>query len=224
MAGSTRRGRDGAWAILAALVVAGIILGRGRPGVAAESPAPPAPSAPSAPVPPPGMVWIPAGEYRPFFRSPEDAAVVAVRAFALDERPVTHGEFLAFVRDNPAWRRSAVKRLFADESYLAVVGGGFFEIGFEGAGVGAGDVGVVVRGAGLCAVGGSGCRRSRNGSTPPRGRGIRAAPWRCQGWAAGREGGGGGGAEWVLGPRREPAGVGVGDRLQHGDGDRGCAR
>jgi sulfatase modifying factor 1 len=33
--------------------------------------------------------------------------------------PVTNGEFLEFVRDNPRWRRSQVKRLFADETYLA---------------------------------------------------------------------------------------------------------
>jgi formylglycine-generating enzyme required for sulfatase activity len=36
----------------------------------------------------------------------------------LDARPVTNAEFLDFVRDDPKWRRSRVKRLFADEAYL----------------------------------------------------------------------------------------------------------
>lgn len=43
------------------------------------------------------------------------------RAFnkgALDILPVTIGDFLDFVRANPRWRRSNVKRIFADESYL----------------------------------------------------------------------------------------------------------
>jgi formylglycine-generating enzyme required for sulfatase activity len=65
------------------------------------------------------MVQIPAGIYRPLFRGENDAKEIAVAAFHIDERPVTNGEFLAFVRENPKWRRSEVKRLFADEHYLA---------------------------------------------------------------------------------------------------------
>ena len=67
---------------------------------------------------PPGMVRVSAGVYRPFFRSDRDAKEVPVRAFALDIHPVTNAEFLDFVRANPRWRRSQVKRLFADEHYL----------------------------------------------------------------------------------------------------------
>lgn len=39
-------------------------------------------------------------------------------AFLLDRHPVTNAEYLEFVRANPKWRRSQVRRLFADPSYL----------------------------------------------------------------------------------------------------------
>ena len=67
----------------------------------------------------PGMAAIPEAIYRPLFRGEKDAKEVAVAAFHLDVRAVTNGEFLAFVREHPKWRRSQVKRLFADERYLA---------------------------------------------------------------------------------------------------------
>ena len=65
------------------------------------------------------MAQIPAGKYRPLFRGEKAAAEIAVAAFQFDARPVTNGEFLEFVRANPKWQRSQVKRLFADERYLA---------------------------------------------------------------------------------------------------------
>jgi formylglycine-generating enzyme len=71
----------------------------------------------AAPVPP-RMAGVPAGVYRPLFRGESDAKEVPVKAFALDIYPVTNAEFLEFVRANPRWRRSQVKRLFADENYL----------------------------------------------------------------------------------------------------------
>lgn len=64
------------------------------------------------------MIVIPAGTYVPLLRTTQDAAQVAVPAFLLDERPVTNGEFLAFVTANPKWRRSQVAGLFADSTYL----------------------------------------------------------------------------------------------------------
>lgn len=67
---------------------------------------------------PPGMVRIPEGAYRPFFRTAEEPREVPVKAFALDILPVTNGDFLEFVRSHPEWRRSQVKHLFADEFYL----------------------------------------------------------------------------------------------------------
>jgi formylglycine-generating enzyme required for sulfatase activity len=77
-----------------------------------------APGAPEAAGPPPEMRLVPAGTYRPFFPV-KDEAPIRVPAFHLDALPATHAEFLAFVRESPRWRRSAVPRIFADESYLS---------------------------------------------------------------------------------------------------------
>jgi formylglycine-generating enzyme len=66
----------------------------------------------------PARVPIPAGIYRPSFRSPDDLKEVPVAAFELDAVPASNGDYLDFVRANPRWRRSQVKRLFADENYL----------------------------------------------------------------------------------------------------------
>ena len=65
----------------------------------------------------PEMATVPDGKYVPLFRGEKDAKEIAVSAFQLDERPVTNGESLVFVRENPKWQRSQVKRLFADERY-----------------------------------------------------------------------------------------------------------
>ena len=65
------------------------------------------------------MVRLPAGRYRPLYATPGESAA-AVAAFRLDRDPVTRGEFLAFVRANPAWRRSAIRPVFAERGvYLA---------------------------------------------------------------------------------------------------------
>ena len=42
-----------------------------------------------------------------------------VEDFQMDTRQVTNAEFLDFVTAHPEWRRSKVKRLFADEAYLS---------------------------------------------------------------------------------------------------------
>ncbi len=67
---------------------------------------------------PDDMALIPAGDYVPLFRLPDEPREVAVQSFLLETAPVTNGEFLEFVRLNPRWRRSRVTRLFADEGYL----------------------------------------------------------------------------------------------------------
>lgn len=67
---------------------------------------------------PDGMVVIPAGTYHPLFRTATEPKDVPIQAFALDKLPVTIGQYLSFVRANPRWRRSQVKALFADASYL----------------------------------------------------------------------------------------------------------
>ncbi len=63
------------------------------------------------------MVIIPAGQYEPFFVTKSNLPI-KVAAFKMDETAVTNLEFLAFVIANPDWKRSKVKRLFADSNYL----------------------------------------------------------------------------------------------------------
>lgn len=65
-----------------------------------------------------GQAVIPAGVYRPLFRAETDPREIPVQAFRLDVLPVTNGDFLEFLRANPRWQRSRVKRIFADVSYL----------------------------------------------------------------------------------------------------------
>ncbi|WP_226063162.1 formylglycine-generating enzyme family protein [Kaistella polysaccharea] len=62
------------------------------------------------------MVLIKGGEYQPFYG--EDSSLVQVQDFLLDEKPVTNKEFLDFVQKNPKWKRSHVKAVFADDTYL----------------------------------------------------------------------------------------------------------
>ena len=64
------------------------------------------------------LVPVPTGSYRPLFRGENDLKEIPVARFLLASAPVTNGEYLAFVRANPQWQRSRVKRLFADEGYL----------------------------------------------------------------------------------------------------------
>ncbi len=58
------------------------------------------------------------GSYVPLYGSTEDKSVT-VPGFLLDVYPVTNQEFLAFLKANPAYKRSNIKRLFARESYLS---------------------------------------------------------------------------------------------------------
>ncbi|MCO5260467.1 MAG: formylglycine-generating enzyme family protein [Crocinitomicaceae bacterium] len=62
------------------------------------------------------MVEITGGKYLPFYSA--DDSLVAVNSFLIDERPVTNLEFLNFIKANPSWRKSNVKRIFADSTYL----------------------------------------------------------------------------------------------------------
>lgn len=67
--------------------------------------------------PPAGMALVGPG-VAPSLDSPGRAEKHVVKRFLLDRRPVTNGEFLAFVDAHPEWRRDAVPRLFADPGYL----------------------------------------------------------------------------------------------------------
>ncbi len=68
---------------------------------------------------PRGMARVGPGVLRPVFPPTPEETEVPVAAFWLDRRPVTNGEFLAFARSHPRWRKDAVPRLFADAGYLS---------------------------------------------------------------------------------------------------------
>lgn len=77
------------------------------------------PSAPpSQPSPAASQVTLPAGIHRPILRGPDDPREIPIREHRLEAVPVTNEDYLRFVQANPRWRRSTVKRLFADENYL----------------------------------------------------------------------------------------------------------
>lgn len=63
------------------------------------------------------MAVVAAGRYMPLY-SP-DSGAVHVESFRMDRFPVTRGEFAAFVAENPKWRRSQVKPVFAQARYLS---------------------------------------------------------------------------------------------------------
>lgn len=66
----------------------------------------------------PVMAVIGSGSYIPLYGSTEDKTV-EVDSFLLDVYPVTNREFLTFLKQNPDYSRSKIKRLFASESYLS---------------------------------------------------------------------------------------------------------
>jgi sulfatase modifying factor 1 len=68
------------------------------------------------------MAKITAGSYTPLFKADDAPQNIAVSTFLIDKYPVTNEQFTAFVGDNPAWRKHAVKPIFADQNYLAQLG------------------------------------------------------------------------------------------------------
>ncbi|MEM7200360.1 MAG: formylglycine-generating enzyme family protein [Planctomycetota bacterium] len=64
------------------------------------------------------LVTVRGGSYRPVFAGKGEATEVPVAPFSLEEHAVTNAQFLVFVAANPAWRRSSVKALFAEDGYL----------------------------------------------------------------------------------------------------------
>jgi formylglycine-generating enzyme required for sulfatase activity len=65
------------------------------------------------------MAHVGPGTYRPLYPPSPAETEVRVKAFLLDRLPVTDGDFVAFVRAHPEWRRDRVPRVFADEGYLS---------------------------------------------------------------------------------------------------------
>jgi len=88
--------------------IAGVLLGA-MPALAAAQGACPAQR---------DEVFVPAGRYQPFFKQ-ANSTPVAVPAMCVGAAPVNNGQYLAFVRDHPEWRKSRVGRLFAEPNYLA---------------------------------------------------------------------------------------------------------
>jgi len=67
---------------------------------------------------PEGMVLISGGTYVPLYKKEDESGKQIVKPFYMDIYPVTNKEFLEFVEANPKWRRSNVKKIFADKFYL----------------------------------------------------------------------------------------------------------
>ena len=62
------------------------------------------------------MVEIKGGTYTPLYG--RDSLQVTISDFYMDVYPVTNQEFLDFVKTNSKWKKSQVKKLFADGNYL----------------------------------------------------------------------------------------------------------
>jgi formylglycine-generating enzyme required for sulfatase activity len=73
--------------------------------------------APVAQAQPTRMVEVSGGSFVPLFGSSPPQRV-EVKSFRMDVTPVTQTQYLDFVKRTPDWRKSKVKRLFADISYL----------------------------------------------------------------------------------------------------------
>jgi sulfatase modifying factor 1 len=65
---------------------------------------------------PEAMKMVEGGTYVPMYGL--DTLPVKVQDFYMDKYPVTNTEYLDFVKNNPRWKKSQVKRLFADGNYL----------------------------------------------------------------------------------------------------------
>lgn len=68
------------------------------------------------------MRLIPGGAFRPLYGDgiqSGDTGEIVLSDFYLDAKAVTNGDFRKFVRARPKWRKSRVKKIFADENYLA---------------------------------------------------------------------------------------------------------
>ncbi len=66
----------------------------------------------------PLYVSLPAGRLATVLANDATQAALVVPAYAMRATPVTQGDFLRFVRDQPQWQRQQVPRTFADAGYL----------------------------------------------------------------------------------------------------------
>jgi sulfatase modifying factor 1 len=63
------------------------------------------------------MVNIKGGIFLPLYSL--DSQKVVVKPFLMDVYPVTNENYKKFVQQNPAWRKSNIKSIYADANYLA---------------------------------------------------------------------------------------------------------
>lgn len=63
------------------------------------------------------MAEVKGGTYIPLYGSEDEP--IQVDAFLMDVYPVTNAEYLEFVKKQPEWQKTKVKKLFADEAYLS---------------------------------------------------------------------------------------------------------
>lgn len=64
-------------------------------------------------------VQLPGGSFASVLPPDGKSAPAVIAPFRLRTRPVTNGDFLAFVGAHPEWRRDRVASIFADDQYLA---------------------------------------------------------------------------------------------------------
>jgi len=63
------------------------------------------------------LLTVKGGEYVPLYGKVTETKV-KVNSFLMDATPVTIVDYKAFLEANPQWRKSQIKRLFADQNYL----------------------------------------------------------------------------------------------------------
>ena len=61
------------------------------------------------------MARVEGGSFLPLYGTSTE---VTIESFMMDRYPVTNAQFAAFLEGSPQWKRSRVKRLFADSNYL----------------------------------------------------------------------------------------------------------
>jgi len=61
---------------------------------------------------------LPGGAFRTALKYEDSKNGVRVPPFEMMRKPVTNGQFLAFVQTHPEWRRDKIARVFADDRYL----------------------------------------------------------------------------------------------------------
>jgi sulfatase modifying factor 1 len=62
------------------------------------------------------MANIKTGKYIPLYG--KDSQLVTINSFQMDILPVTNANYLDFVKTNKRWRKSNIKKIFADDNYL----------------------------------------------------------------------------------------------------------